>query len=56
MKNSIFFDIMLCSPVKASQRFGGTYHFHLWGAYCLPHFGFFPGLLFNHEDGGDMFL
>jgi hypothetical protein len=31
MKSSIFWNIMLCSPLKVNQRFGGTYRLHLQG-------------------------
>jgi hypothetical protein len=27
----IFFDVMPCSPLKGSRRFGGTGRFHLQG-------------------------
>jgi hypothetical protein len=57
MKNSIFWDVTPCSPLKVSRRFGGTYHLHLQGqlAICF-HAGFFVGLFFGPEDGGNMFL
>jgi hypothetical protein len=29
VKSSIFWDIMLCSPLKLNRRFGGTCHLHL---------------------------
>jgi hypothetical protein len=29
MKNTIFWDITPCSPLKVNRRFGGTYHLHL---------------------------
>jgi hypothetical protein len=29
MTTSIFLDLIPCSPLKASQRFAGTYRFHL---------------------------
>jgi hypothetical protein len=29
MKNSVFWDITLCIPVKASRSFGGIYRLHL---------------------------
>jgi hypothetical protein len=31
MKSTIFWDIMLCSPLKVNQHFRGTYHLHLQG-------------------------
>jgi hypothetical protein len=31
MMSSIFWDITLCSPLKANERFGGTYRFKLHG-------------------------
>jgi hypothetical protein len=30
MKNAIFCDITLCSPLKVNQHFRGTYHLQLW--------------------------
>jgi hypothetical protein len=29
MKSVVFWDIMPCSPLKVSRRFGGTYHLYL---------------------------
>jgi hypothetical protein len=29
MKSTVFWDMMLCSPLKVNQLFGGTYHLHL---------------------------
>jgi hypothetical protein len=64
VKNTIFWYIAPCSPLKVNLRFGGTYHPHLHGrrinlarkvAICF-HAGFFLGLSFDPEDGGDMFL
>jgi hypothetical protein len=54
MKSTIFLDIMLCGPLKVTQRFRGTYPPHLL-ATCF-HAGFLLGLFFDPEDGGDMFL
>jgi hypothetical protein len=31
MKITIFWDIMLCSPLNVNRHFGGTYHLHLQG-------------------------
>jgi hypothetical protein len=31
LKSTIFWDIMLCSPLKVIQWFGGTYRLHLQG-------------------------
>jgi hypothetical protein len=31
MKNTIFWDIMLCSPLKVNRRFAETYRLHLQG-------------------------
>jgi hypothetical protein len=64
MKSSIFLDITQCSPVKVNRHFGGTYHLCLQGqgiskacsACCLLHAGFLLGLLFDTEEGSDMFL
>jgi hypothetical protein len=43
--------------LKFNWHFGATCSFHLQGfACCLLHASFLLGLLFNHEDGGDMFL
>jgi hypothetical protein len=46
MKSSVLWDIAPCSPVKVNLRFGC----------CLLHAGSLLGLLFNSEDGGDIFL
>jgi hypothetical protein len=32
MKNTVFWDIMPCSPLKINGRFGGIYHLHLQGS------------------------
>jgi hypothetical protein len=48
MKSSIFWDITLCGPLKVNRRFGGTY--------SLLRAGFLLVLIFDSEDGGDMFL
>jgi hypothetical protein len=49
------------SLLTVNQRFGRTSHLHFqgwraWTAYCLLHASFLLGILFNPEDGGDMFL
>jgi hypothetical protein len=31
MKNSVFWDITLCSPLEVNRCFGGTYWFHFQG-------------------------
>jgi hypothetical protein len=52
MKSTIFWDIRPCSPLKVKRRFGGT-----CGSACrLLHAGFLLGLLFDPEDGEDIFL
>jgi hypothetical protein len=65
MKDSIFWNITPCSPVKVSQRSGGRCRLHLQDrrtnqarallVICL-HAGFLLGLIFDPEDEGDMFL
>jgi hypothetical protein len=52
MKNSAFWDITLCSLLKINRRYGGMCHFGC----CLLHAGFLVGLIFDPEDGGDIFL
>jgi hypothetical protein len=42
MKSTIFWDITMCSPLKASQRFGGTYRHHLQGWICWARHGLPP--------------
>jgi hypothetical protein len=66
MTSTIFWDITPCSPLIVNRRFGGLYRFHLQGrkirqdtrALLAPYFraGFFVGLFFDHEDGGDISL
>jgi hypothetical protein len=70
VKSSIFWDIILCNPLKANQHFGGTCHLHLQGQRLsqarnqrerkwqaeLFHTDLLRGLFFDPEDGGDMFL
>jgi hypothetical protein len=71
MKNSVFWDITPCSLVKVNSHFLEVYHLHLQvrrksharsrheadskQSYLL-HVGFFLGLLFSPEDGGDIFF
>jgi hypothetical protein len=43
VKSSVFWDMMPYSLLKVNHYFGGTYCLHL-------------GLLFNPEDGGNVFL
>jgi hypothetical protein len=52
MKNSYFWDLMLCSLVKFRWCFRTTYHLHLQGR--LFHAVFLLGLLFNSGDGGNI--
>jgi hypothetical protein len=47
MKNSIFWDLTACSPLKVNRRFG---------LLCFLHAGFLLGLLLNPEDEGDMLI
>jgi hypothetical protein len=61
LKSIIFWDIIPCIPLKVNWRFGGTYDQHesrvqaeLLLAPCF-HAGFLLYLLFDPEDGGDMF-
>jgi hypothetical protein len=54
MKSSIFWDIMLCSPLKVNGRFRWTYHLPLLST-CF-HAGFLLGLFFDLGDGDDMFF
>jgi hypothetical protein len=70
MKSSIFWDISPCSPSKVNRRFGRTCCLYLQGqrisqarnqrksvatlATCFPT-GFLHGLVFDPEDGGNMF-
>jgi hypothetical protein len=46
VKIVIFWDIILCSKIKVNRRFGGTY-----SQAKNQH-----GLLFDHENGGDIFF
>jgi hypothetical protein len=60
MKFNIFWDIVPCSPYM-SLCFGGTYHLHLQGRKSAKQettcsCWFLARLIFNPEDGGDMFL
>jgi hypothetical protein len=58
-KNSIFWDITPCSPLKVDRRVRGTRRLHLHcrriSRSCF-HAGFLLDLCFDPEDGGDMFL
>jgi hypothetical protein len=60
MKDTIFWDIMPRSPLKVSRRFGGTYRLSIQGRKALLatcfRAGFLLGLIFDSEDGGDMFI
>jgi hypothetical protein len=71
MNSSIFWDITPDSPLKVNRRFGKTRRFYLQLRRIsqakkqrkagrkqdyLLHAGFFIGLSFDPEDGGDMFL
>jgi hypothetical protein len=64
MKNSVFWDITTCSPIKGNRCFGGTCYLSLQGRRinrtrnqreitCL-HRDFFFGLFFDPEDGDDI--
>jgi hypothetical protein len=66
MKNSIFRDITLCSPLRVHTLFGGVYRLHLQcqiisqarDQLCIPSsfiLAFLFGLFVDPEDGGDMF-
>jgi hypothetical protein len=61
MKSSISWDITPCSPFKRNWCFEGTYYLHLQSqrrallSTCF-HARFLFCLLFDPEDGGDMFL
>jgi hypothetical protein len=71
MKNSIFWDISPCSPLRVNGPFGETYRLHLQRRTIsqgrnqreaggkqshLLHAGVFLGLFSYPEDGGDVFL
>jgi hypothetical protein len=62
MKNSVFWDVLPCSPVKVNQCFGGIYCLHLQGLrVSQPRNQYETGskmlyLFFDPEDGGDIFL
>jgi hypothetical protein len=45
MKSTIFWDILLCNPLKFKALLATWFHA-----------GFLFGLFFNPEDGGDIFL
>jgi hypothetical protein len=53
LKNSVFWDVTPCSPVKGKRRFGGTC---LRSACSLLYAVFLFGLFFGPEDGGDIFF
>jgi hypothetical protein len=61
MKNSIFWDIASCSPLKVDLYSRETHRLHLPheadnSIYCLLRASFLFGLLFNPEVGGEMLL
>jgi hypothetical protein len=61
MKSSVLWDLTLCSPLKFNQHFGGICCFHFQGlrissACYLLHDCFLPGLFYDPEDGGNIFL
>jgi hypothetical protein len=61
MKSTILWDITPCSALKINRRFGGTCRKKpAWKQVALLvtyfHAGFLLGLLFDSEDGNDMFL
>jgi hypothetical protein len=58
IKRPFFWDITLCSMLKVSLRFGGTYRLHQVAqrSACKIHAVFLRDLFIDHEDGGDMFL
>jgi hypothetical protein len=51
-KSPIFWDITPCSTLKVNRSFVE----HVTSIFWLLHDGFFLGLLFDPDDGGDMFL
>jgi hypothetical protein len=51
MKSSVFWDMTPCSPLKVKQNSRIR-----WQAATCFHAGFFVGLFFDLEDGGDMFF
>jgi hypothetical protein len=53
MKNSVFWDINPCSPLKVNRHFEGLCRLHLFFATCI-HAGLLLGLFFGREDRGDM--
>jgi hypothetical protein len=57
---SVFWDITLCSPLKINRRFGLTCRLHFEDrrsrAFFIFHADFLLGILFDPEDGGDIFL
>jgi hypothetical protein len=64
MKNSVFRDITLCSPLKVNGRFKGTYHNHLQvrtisqarNQHEADSKQGLLGMFFDPEGGGDTFL
>jgi hypothetical protein len=60
IKNSIFWDITPCNPLKVKQRFGETCRFHFQArrvsrlrATCF-HTGFLGGSIFDPKDSCEM--
>jgi hypothetical protein len=56
MKSYIFWDLTPCIPSKVNCRFGGTCRRNIQALAICFHAGFLPGLFFDLQDGGGMFL